>query len=200
MKDRVPTKPNRYAVYDDAHTFLRYEYHERADDPTQVGDALNKANLLPDTVATALGLTGNAQVKDALEKIKTLVDTAQTTANGRALIATGTYIGTGTYGVSNPTIITSDFPIKMIALGILDTSETSRILEQQALFNLSACTLGGAYVRMRLPLTAVEYIHFALSSDGKTVRFYSTSVYNQYNAGASDNSGQYKNNYYALIG
>lgn len=69
MVDRAPTKPNRYAVYDDEHNFLRYEYHERADEPTQVGDALNKANLLPDAVATALGLTGNPQVKDALNKL-----------------------------------------------------------------------------------------------------------------------------------
>lgn len=69
MLDRVPTKPNRYAVYDENHNFLRYEYHERADEPTQVGDALNKANLLPDDVATKLGLQGNAQVKDALLRV-----------------------------------------------------------------------------------------------------------------------------------
>ena len=69
MVDRAPTKPNRYAVYDENHNFIRYEYHERADEPTQEGDALNKANLLPDTVATALGLTGNPQVKDALLKL-----------------------------------------------------------------------------------------------------------------------------------
>ena len=69
MVDRAPTKPNRYAVYDENHNFIRYEYHERADEPTQVGDALNKANLLPDAVATALGLTGNPQVKDALMRV-----------------------------------------------------------------------------------------------------------------------------------
>lgn len=101
MQDRAPTKPNRYAVYDDAHNFIRYEYHERADEPTQAGDALNKANLLPDAVATALGLTGNPQVKDALEKIKTLVDGNTTLANSKAKIATGSYTGTGTYGASN---------------------------------------------------------------------------------------------------
>lgn len=66
MQDRIPTKPNRYAVYDDEHNFVRYEYHERADEPTQTGDALNKDNLLPDDVAAVLSLTGNPQVKDAL--------------------------------------------------------------------------------------------------------------------------------------
>ncbi len=54
MLDRAPTKPNRYAVYDDAHNFLRYEYHERADEPTQAGDALNKATLLSDATAAKL--------------------------------------------------------------------------------------------------------------------------------------------------
>ena len=116
MQDRVPTKPNRYAVYDDAHNFIRYEYHERADEPAQVGDALNKANLLPDDVATALGLTGNPQVKDALNKLKTFVDTAQTTANGRAQIATGSYTGTGTFGASNPNSLTAPFPPRLIVI------------------------------------------------------------------------------------
>ena len=77
MVDRAPTKPNRYAVYDENHNFIRYEYHERADEPTQAGDALNKANLLPDTVATALGLTGNPQVKDAMAKLSSAVSPLQ---------------------------------------------------------------------------------------------------------------------------
>lgn len=90
MVDRAPTKPNRYAVYDENHNFIRYEYHERADEPTQEGDALNKANLLPDAVATALGLTGNPQVKDALEKLFDI-------ANPKAKIATGSYTGNLSY-------------------------------------------------------------------------------------------------------
>ena len=94
--------------------FVRHEYHERADEPTQDGDALNKANLLPDAVATALGLTGNPQVKDALNKLKTLVDAAQTTANGRAKIATGSYTGTGTSGSSNKNSLTFEFEPKFI--------------------------------------------------------------------------------------
>ena len=113
MKDRVPGKPNRYAVYDDNHNFLRYEYHERADEPTQTGDALNKANLLPDDVATALGLgpADNPQVKDALNKIKTLIDNNTTLANTKAKIETGSYTGTGTYGSRNDNSITfSDTP------------------------------------------------------------------------------------------
>ena len=51
MVDRVPTKPNRYAVYDDAHNFIRYEYHERADEPTQEGTPLNKSTFFGDSTA-----------------------------------------------------------------------------------------------------------------------------------------------------
>lgn len=74
MKDRIPTKilsngALRYGVYDDSGNLLRYEYIRPADEPTQEGDPLCKETLLPDDVATALGLTGNPQVKDALEVI-----------------------------------------------------------------------------------------------------------------------------------
>ena len=55
MLDRVPTKPSRYAVYDDNHNFLRHEYHERADEPTEVGTPLNKATFLKDTTAALYG-------------------------------------------------------------------------------------------------------------------------------------------------
>jgi hypothetical protein len=114
MQDRASTKPNRYAVYDDAHNFIRYEYHERADEPTQAGDALNKANLLPDAVATALGLPGNPQVSDALAKVKILIDNNTTLANSKARIDTGSYVGTGVYGDSNPNTLT--FPERPIML------------------------------------------------------------------------------------
>lgn len=69
MQDRAPTKPNRYAVYDDDHNFLRYEYHERADEPTQEGTPLTKATLLSDTTAAQLGLSGDPTVDDALGKL-----------------------------------------------------------------------------------------------------------------------------------
>ena len=57
--------------------------------------------LSPD-VAAALGLTGNPQVKDALNKLKALVDGNTTLANSKAQIVIGSYTGTGTYGVDNP--------------------------------------------------------------------------------------------------
>ena len=82
MKDRIPTKilangAIRYGVYDDAGTLLRYEYIKSEDEPTQEGDPLCKATLLPDDVATALGLSGNPHVKDALARLSTSVNPLQ---------------------------------------------------------------------------------------------------------------------------
>lgn len=120
MRDRIPSKPNRYAVYDDAHNFIRYEYHERADEPTQVGSALNKANLLPDDVATALGLTGDPQVKDGLTALQVL-------ANTKAKIEAGSYTGTGTYGKSNPNSLASSLIPAVIFISADDYSESHRL-------------------------------------------------------------------------
>lgn len=66
MKDRVPAYPGRVTLTPIAGQRYTYDM-ARADEPIEPGDALNKANLLPDDVAQALGLTQeNPQVKDAL--------------------------------------------------------------------------------------------------------------------------------------
>ena len=74
MKDRVGTKvlsngARRYANYDENGNLQGYMYLLIADDPSEVGTALNKANLLSDATATALGLTGDPSVNDAFAKL-----------------------------------------------------------------------------------------------------------------------------------
>lgn len=60
----------------------------------------SQQSLLNDsTLATALGLSGTPTVNDALTAINTLVA-------GGAKIETGSYVGTGTYGASNPCSLT----------------------------------------------------------------------------------------------
>lgn len=68
MRDRVPTYPGRVQLTPVAGQTNIYDMI-RADEPTEPGDPLNKANLLPDAVATALGLTGDAVVAEALAKL-----------------------------------------------------------------------------------------------------------------------------------
>lgn len=72
MTDRVPTQilengAIRYAEYDSSGNFVQYRYLLPADEPTQAGTPLNKANLLTDATATELGLSSGAPtVNDAL--------------------------------------------------------------------------------------------------------------------------------------
>lgn len=55
MKDRIPANPGRVLITpENGEAF--YAKMERADNPIEKGDALNKKNLLPDEVAGSLGL------------------------------------------------------------------------------------------------------------------------------------------------
>lgn len=49
--------------------------------------------------------------------IKSAIATVQTDTNTRAKIATGSYTGTGTYGISNPCSLTFDFVPKIVLVG-----------------------------------------------------------------------------------
>lgn len=74
MKDRVGTQilengARRYANYDANGVLQGYMYLLLADEPTEVGTALNKANLLSDETAEALGLLGDPSVNDAFAKL-----------------------------------------------------------------------------------------------------------------------------------
>lgn len=74
MKDRVGTEvlqngARRYAQYDASGVLQGYTYLLLADEPTEAGTALNKANLLSDATAAALGLSGDPTVNDAFAKM-----------------------------------------------------------------------------------------------------------------------------------
>ncbi|MGE4549177.1 MAG: hypothetical protein AB7C89_06460 [Intestinibacillus sp.] len=86
MTDRVPTYPGRIRLAPVTGQPNVYDL-TREDSPITAGDALNKANLLPDSVATALGLTGNPQIKDALMALQVYADSR---------FVTGSYTGDGT--------------------------------------------------------------------------------------------------------
>ena len=69
MKDRIPQNPGRVLITPENGSTPFYATLERADNPVQEGDALNKANLLSDATATRLGLGTDAVVNDALGKL-----------------------------------------------------------------------------------------------------------------------------------
>ena len=128
MKDRVPLYPGRVTltpVSGQANTFDLV----RADQPTQEGTPLNKASLLKDTTAALFGKTNAAVPDDILNLLSKSViaqGTKITDVLGNLIsipadqikdgvkIATGLYIGTGTYGIDNPNSLTFGFKPKII--------------------------------------------------------------------------------------
>lgn len=114
MKDRIPTKflgngAIRYGIYDATGSLLRYEYIRPEDEPTEEGGAWSKSNVLPDALVTALGLTGDPQIKDALSKL-----------SGAALRQTSyaqlSALSDGTIFELNETISGVTTPVKYIKL------------------------------------------------------------------------------------
>ena len=83
---------------------------------TQQGTPLNKANLFSDTTASSLGLSASNSPNDAIARLKQLIDGANTNANTRVLMSVGSYVGTDTFGISNPCSISANFPIQFAML------------------------------------------------------------------------------------
>lgn len=73
------------------------------------GTDLIKSTLLKDTTAALYGKTSAATPDDILAAIRPLITAAQSTADGKCRIQTGTYTGNGTYGASYPNSLTFSF-------------------------------------------------------------------------------------------
>lgn len=102
MQDRIPVNPGRVLITPEDGSAAFYATMVRSDNPTQEGTPLNKATLLKDATAAMYGLGGDAVPDDVLERIPDLIA-------GRAQVATGSYTGTGTFGISNQNSLTFDF-------------------------------------------------------------------------------------------
>lgn len=117
MDDRIPTRPGRMLLTPENGAAPFYATLERADQPTQAGTQLNKNSLLKDATAALYGLGSDAVPDDVLALLKPLVDSAQNSADVRAKIEMGSYVGTGTYGQNHPNSLTFDFePAVLIML------------------------------------------------------------------------------------
>ena len=70
-------------------------------------DLSGSTNILSSSTKTTLGLASTAVPDNAFSTLASMV-------NSRAKIATGSYVGTGTYGASNPCSLTFDFSPNLI--------------------------------------------------------------------------------------
>lgn len=130
---------------------------------TQLGTALNKANLLTDTTASALELTGDdPTVNDALN-----------TLAGRMRAQAKNYIGDGTYGSANPCELTFDFaPIFILYLGGKTSASTYLSISSIAATLMSF--VGTSYSRQ--DVFGTSSTQAKVSADGKTLSWYSTAT------------------------
>ena len=191
MKDRIPTYPGRVTLTPVSGQANTYDL-VRADEPTEAGTALNKANLLTDAVASAIQtIAGAASAPDTPNAALNLL--AQAVGNS-AKVAFGTYTGTGTYGSSNPTSLTFDFEPKFLWVTCGDaltgnylgnsSQQVQPKSQMMVLRNISTATLNV----MNAGTTATINITW----NGNTVSWYSTysDVY-QLNKGSGYNTYTY---------
>ena len=121
MKDRVPTYPGRVKLTPVSGQENTYDM-VRADEPTQEGTPLNKASLLKDATAVLYGQGVDAVPDDILSilsKAVLFVDGYLKDIGGSKVgprIETGSYVGTGTSGASNPCSLTFDFTPKIVLM------------------------------------------------------------------------------------
>jgi hypothetical protein len=98
MKDRVPTYAGRVRLTPVTGQTNIYDL-ERADEPTEAGTPLSKANLLTDATATAMGLSeANATVNNALAATWGKAVEAKAAADvfaGGLRVVYQTYVGQG---------------------------------------------------------------------------------------------------------
>lgn len=82
----------------------------------QVEGAYTQQQILADSTKTLYGLPNTAVPDDVLALIKTLVDNAQNSADGKAIVAYGSYNGTGAYGSGSPNTLTFDSKPLLLAI------------------------------------------------------------------------------------
>lgn len=151
-----------------------------------------------DQVLSLLGaaaLKNGSSIKDALGNLITL-PSAQ--LDSRVQIATGSYIGTGTYGSSNPTSIVFSFAPQIIILPGLINGSTYYQPNGDYGRNLliTNCLNSTNYIQgAGLGINGGSYgsLYAKKSTDGKTIYWYNTSAAAQSN----DNGGIF---YYVAIG
>ena len=160
-----------------------------------LGTSLNKTNLLKDTTAALYGKTAAATPDEILAVIRLLITAANNTANSKAKIQIISYVGTGTYGEENPTVITFSFSPEMIFLArssdyLRFTKNVSTSYAENDFFSYSfSDPQGGANG------------YGKKSNDGKTFSMYAVPKSTQYPgraAGSQNNSAGVTYSYIAI--
>lgn len=140
---------------------------------TEKGTPYDVDSVLKDSTAALLGGDANMVPDEALVALKNLIDSLTAEKVGAAMVASGSYTGTGKYGASNPCKLTFGFDPKFVAVCMYTDRPYYFIwvkgLAKTASFNIYASGL-----------SKVGDITFNLS--GNTFSWYSNDALGQLNA------------------
>ena len=170
MKNRVPANPGRVLITPEDGSAAFYATLTRADNPTEEGDPLSKETLLTDATAALYGLDATAVPDEVLAAARELIATAQSTADSKCKIVSGSYVGTGTYGEDNKNSLTFDSPPKLL---IIASSGSSSYGGSKSYILLLYIPGLSGYVPAVFTNGSDGFYMVSISGSGNTVSWYS---------------------------
>ena len=170
MKNRVPANPGRVLITPEDGSAAFYATLTRADNPTEKGDPLSKETLLKDATAALYGLDATAVPDEVLAAARELIATAQSTADSKCKIVSGSYVGTGTYGEDNKNSLTFDSPPKLL---IIASSGSSSYGGSKSYILLLYIPGLSGYVPAVFTNGSDGFYMVSISGSGNTVSWYS---------------------------
>lgn len=161
-----------------------------------VGTKLNKASLLTDSLCSALGLSTSATPNQAMDKLRQLVNTAQSTANSAGYVQTVSRVGNGTSGANNPCSITFAHAPQFILFDLYRTISTGASV-QGHLQIVTTSTLSSSEYKQNLGFTIANSSAYSVpwgkkSSNGRTFSWYITAKYEDVNGTMQLNNPDYE--------
>lgn len=197
MKDRVAQSPGRVLITPEDGGAPFYAVMTRADEPLEPGTALNKANLLSDSTATALGLSGNPTPNDALNRLNTKIGTetakylplaggtlsGNLTLKGSGNFGTKINLGDGDYvHISEPT--DNNMEIKAKSVNFVTTASPGLTMSgvlnmgNKKITNLAAGTASTDAVTYAQLLSTAVLPTYTISKSGITLIFTPLGIFN----------------------
>ena len=137
----------------------------------QVEGAYTKQQILTSATAALYGLGASAVPDDVLATARSLISTAQSTADSKCKIMSGSYVGTGTYGKDNKNSLTFDSPPKMLIV----TSPGSTFANNIRSYDLLLYIFGfDGLAPSTFTNKSAGFYMVTISGSGNTVSWYST--------------------------
>lgn len=159
MTDRTPTYPGRVKLVPVSGEINTYDM-TRADEPTEAGTPLNKANLLTDATAAKLGLSGNPTVNDALSAL------------GNLVVLSGSYEGDGSHGIDNKTVLKNGNAVVDLTgvtpiLLVISPADTAR---------LSLCVVASGRFKIDTGFASGAAVYNIIAPENNALKWYITGA------------------------